>query len=359
MTVNEPDRVAAATVRRPLLAWYRRYKRDLPWRGSVDPYRVWVSEIILQQTRVDQGLPYYERFLAAFPTVEALAQAPLGRVLKSWEGLGYYTRARNLHAAARSVVAAGRFPETARGWQELPGVGRYTANAIASFVYGERVPIVDGNVQRVLTRLYDIADSIDAGPTQKLLWDLAGSLVPAKNPGEFNQALMELGACVCSPRKPLCAGCPLQRQCQARAAGTQEARPVRATKKRVPQIKCAAAVIERRGQLLLARRPASGMLGGLWEFPCVEVESWKEAPRALVRWLQNELHLEVKVSGQLGAVKHTYSHRKVDMRVYECACTRGRAKTGPYEELTWAAPGELDQYPMPGICKKALRLRMS
>ncbi|MCX5769405.1 MAG: A/G-specific adenine glycosylase [Candidatus Hydrogenedentes bacterium] len=337
-------------LRRSLLAWFRRRKRDLPWRHSADPYRVWISEVILQQTRVDQGLPYYERFVKAFPNVDALARAPLDRVLKAWEGLGYYARARNLHKAARIVSQTGRFPATAAEWAELPGVGRYTANAIASIAFAERVPVVDGNVQRVLARVFNITDSIDAAATRQRLWALAGSLVPAKSPGDFNQALMELGARVCVPRKPLCADCPLRARCKALAAGVQEARPVRAPKKQVPHVNSVAAVIQNRGRLLIGRRPNSGMLGGLWEFPAFDTR------KTLHDAVLNTLGLDVTVGDCLGDVSHTYSHRKVTLRVYRCSLNGGHILTGRYAEVKWVWPGHLSRYPMPGICHKVLQL---
>ena len=340
----------AGKIRCSLLAWFRRRKRDLPWRRSTDPYRVWISEIILQQTRVDQGLPYYERFLDAFPNVESLARAPLGRVLKAWERLGYYARARNLHKAARIVAQTGRFPATAAEWAELPGVGRYTANAIASIAFAECVPVVDGNVQRVLARLFNIADRIDATPTRQRLWTLAGGLVPAKAPGDFNQAIMELGARVCVPRKPLCADCPLRTRCKALAASTQEARPARTPKKRIPHVHSVAAVIENRGRLLIARRPASGMLGGLWEFPAFDGD--KNLSDAVL----NALGLDVTVGDCLGDVAHTYSHRKVTLRVYRCSLNSGRPSTALYDKVKWVWPGHLSRYPMPGICHKVLQL---
>jgi A/G-specific adenine glycosylase len=308
----------------------------------------------LQQTRVEQGLPYYARFIAEFPDVESLARAPVGRVLKAWEGLGYYARARNLHKAARIVARivarTGGFPDTAAGWAELPGVGRYTANAIASIAFGERVAVVDGNVERVLTRVFDIADCIDSAATRRRLWGLAGELVPARRPGDFNEAVMELGARVCVPRKPLCAECPLRGCCRSREAGTQDARPVRAAKKRIPHIRGGVAIIEHRGRLLIGLRPDSGLLGGLWEFP-----SWEGGgdPRAAVL---NAVGLDVTVGDCAGVVTHAYSHRKVTLRVYRCTLDGGRIDRGSYDTVKWVYARHLGRYPMPGICHKVLNL---
>ncbi|MBI3119584.1 MAG: A/G-specific adenine glycosylase, partial [Candidatus Hydrogenedentes bacterium] len=218
-----------AAIRRALLAWYRQEARDLPWRRTADPYRIWISEVMLQQTRVDQGLPYYERFLDAFPDLATLAAASEDQVLKAWEGLGYYTRARNLHKTAQTVAEqhGGKLPERAELLQLLPGVGRYTAGAIASICFGERVPVLDGNVKRVLARVHRIEDSIDDPATEKELWILAAELVPPRGPGEFNQSMMELGARLCTPKKPRCEECPVSAHCSAFAAGVQELLPAR------------------------------------------------------------------------------------------------------------------------------------
>src|SRR5215212_5496516 len=213
-----------------LLNWYDAHAADLPFRRTHDPYRIWLSEIMLQQTQVTTVIPYFERFLARFPTVESLAAAPLDDVLKLWEGLGYYSRARNLHRAAQHIVTdhGAHFPTTAIELQALPGIGRYTAGAIASIAYNEPVAVLDGNVMRVLTRLYDIADDIAAPATQKRLWTLAESLVPPDHPGNFNQAMMELGRTICKPRQPLCAACPVSAHCLAFQRGVQSERPVKA-----------------------------------------------------------------------------------------------------------------------------------
>ena len=231
--------------RRALMNWYRREARELSWRGASDPYVIWVSEIVLQQTRVDQGTPYIERFLRAFPTVASLADATLDEVLKLWEGLGYYTRARNLHRAAGIVARdrGGVFPGTAAEWEELPGVGRYTAGAIASIAFGEAAPVVDGNVKRVLARLTNLHASIDDGAVVAELWSLAGELVRGKDPGDFNQGIMELGAEVCRPKNPRCEACPVWKYCAAISKGTQGALPVRRPKKRTPHYEIAATTI--------------------------------------------------------------------------------------------------------------------
>ncbi|MCC6487243.1 MAG: A/G-specific adenine glycosylase [Candidatus Hydrogenedentes bacterium] len=347
-----------AVLRRSLLAWFRKEARDLPWRRTRDPYAVWVSEIMLQQTRVDQGTPYFERFLAAFPDVHALATAKDDRVLKLWEGLGYYSRARNLHRAARIIAyeRGGRFPATAAEWQTLPGVGRYTAGAIASISLGARVAVLDGNVMRVLSRVYNIEESTDSAATRTYLWELAESLVPANAPGDFNQALMELGARVCSPRNPLCETCPIRRCCDARKLGVQESRPVRAPKRATPQKEHVVAVIVRRGRYLLAKRPGKGLLGGLWEFPSGEVREGETHRRALRRVMSEAFGLSAVPGPHIATVNHAYSHFKVTLSVYACSIQEGEAPspTG-HLEVKWVPRTQFARYALPKANHKFLQ----
>src|SRR5688572_12350954 len=266
--MNSPvERIAprrAAAIRRALLRWYDDNRRDLPWRRDRDPYRVWVSEVMLQQTRVGTVAPYYERWLNLFPSVRALADAPDEEVLAAWAGLGYYRRARALHQAARVVRDryAGQLPEGDEELRALPGVGAYTAGAIASIAFGRAAPAVDVNARRVLSRLFDLER-----PRPTTLERIATALVAPERPGEFNQALMELGATVCTPRSPACGACPLVRWCLARERGTVAHRPARRPHARVPAYRIGTAVIVRRSRVLLARRPVEGLLGGMWEFP--------------------------------------------------------------------------------------------
>ena len=345
-------------VRRNLLAWFRREARDLPFRRTRDPYLIWLSEIILQQTRVEQGLPYYERFAAAFPTVEALAAAPEDAVLKLWEGLGYYTRARNLHAAAKEICGrhGGHFPAEASLLQMLPGVGRYTAGAVASIAFGERVPVVDGNVKRVLSRLCYIADSIDDPAVEKDIWRIAGELVPTRKPGDFNQAMMELGARICTPRDPRCDACPLAEQCEALLSGDPESLPVRNAKKQVPHREMVVAAIEKDGRWLVGRRPHGGMLGGLWEFPGGGVKPRETHQQALCRECQEELGIDVRVGGLVAVVRHAYTHLRVTLNVYRCTIASGELAPKTHTELRWVLPDEFDQYAFPKANHKFLPL---
>lgn len=337
-----PSRVR--TIRGRLLAWYEVHQRVMPWRGSGDPYRIWLSEIILQQTRVEQGTPYYERFIEAFPTVDDLARADEQRVMKLWEGLGYYSRARNLHKAAKLVSGEleGRFPEDVDGLLALPGVGRYTAGAIASIAFNVSTPLVDGNVYRVFSRLFDISDSIDDGATREVCWTLAGHLVPRDRPGDFNQALMELGAEVCRPQSPRCGDCPLARVCAARKAGTVDERPVRKVKKKIPERTWVAVAVKRRGKYLFVQRPDDGMLGGLWEFPTGELSGDESVEAGALRLVADATGLATSGHVHIGEVHHVYSHFRLRMLVVTCAEVKGRVSLGRYTDYAWRTAGAVD-----------------
>lgn len=334
-------------LRRRLLAWFGRHARKLPWRQGPHPYRVWVSEIMLQQTQVAAVLPFYRRFLRRFPTVRALARAGQNAVLKAWEGLGYYSRARNLQRAARQVARQNVFPATAEAWRLLPGIGRYTANAIASICLGERVPVVDGNVARVWARFFRLEGELERPDTRRQLWDLGDQLVPAAAPGDFNQAVMELGALVCLPRRPACASCPLATRCQARAAGQPERFPRRRRKRPVPHYQVAAAVLERGGRYLVGQRPAPGLLGGLWEFPGGKVEPGETLPQALKREIREELGLRVRVGRELVAVDHAYTHFRVTLHAFACAAVRGEPEPCWHQALRWVTLEEMRRLAFP------------
>lgn len=347
-----------AAIRKTLLAWYDADKRDTPWRRRRDAYSVWLSEIILQQTRVDQGTPYYERFIAAFPTVESLAEAPEDRVLKLWEGLGYYSRARNLHKAAKRVAVehGGRFPETAEALATLPGVGPYTAGAIASIAFGEQAPLVDGNVARVLARLFDLDAPPEDAAMKRALWNLAGALVPADRPGDFNQALMEFGARVCTPRSPGCAACPLARRCLAKRNGTVAERPVRKEKSATPRHEMAGAAIRVDGAYLILRRKPDGLLGGLWEFPSVRMESGESHEDAVRRIGGEVLGVRLKPGGVIATVGHAYSHFRITLTLYGARILRGEPKPLVHDALAWTPKEGFEAYAFPKANHKFLGL---
>lgn len=330
-----------------LLAWYDRAAADLPWRRTRDPYRIWLSEIMLQQTQVETVIPYYERFLEAFPTVAALAAAPLADVLKRWEGLGYYSRARNLHRAAQVVVhdLGGRFPETADGLRQLPGIGPYTAGAIASIAFGQRVPVLDGNVIRVFARLADLEADVSQQQVKAGLWALAERWLPAERPGDYNQALMELGRTVCRPRAPLCAACPLQPHCRAYTAGTQAMRPVKARRAPAPHFDVTAGLIwNADGQLLIAQRPLDGLLGGLWEFPGGKREPGETLEDCLRRELREELAIEVEVGELFTVVRHAFTHFRITLHAFTCRHTGGKPQAVGVRDWAWTTLDDLDTY---------------
>ncbi|MDD2956081.1 MAG: A/G-specific adenine glycosylase [Oscillospiraceae bacterium] len=330
-----------------LLRWFDGSQRILPWRDSPTPYRVWVSEIMLQQTRVSAAIPYFHRFLQALPTVEALACAPDDRLNKLWEGLGYYSRVRNMKKAAQVIVEqyGGVFPSTPEELRRLPGIGEYTAGSVASIAFGRQVPCVDGNVLRVFARLLDSPLDIASPAVKKQFTALAAALVPAGRPGDFNQSLMELGAIVCLPNgEPLCGQCPLQGLCRGYQAGTAASLPVKAPKK-PRMIEERTVLLCRSPQgVLLTRRPASGILAGLWEYPCL---SGQASPEEATLWLREQglFPLSLKSAGR---AKHIFTHREWHMTGYLAEVAGGPAPQG----FIWATPEQLlERYAIPGAYK--------
>lgn len=324
--------------RAALLRWFARRKRALPWRREPrDPYHVWLSEVMLQQTQVATVVPYFERWLLRYPTLQALAQAPLDDVLKAWEGLGYYSRARNFHKAARVVQSelGGAIPDTVEALLRLPGVGRYTAGAIASLAFNRRAAVLDGNVRRVLSRLFALGGSAD-------LWQLAESLAPARGAGAWNEALMELGATICTPRAPKCAECPLRPQCRALALGEPERYPERVRKPATPHHHVLTAVVSRAdGCVLMGQRPPEGLLGGLWEFVSSDfrASSPPDDAASLVR-ARTGLSIWPQVT-ELGSVRHAFTHFKITRQIVAVRAVRGNAKPAGYAALRWMAVGDL------------------
>jgi A/G-specific adenine glycosylase len=345
-------------LRRRLLAWYDRHQRDLPWRRTRDPYAIWISESMLQQTRVETVLPYYERFLARFPDVEALAEAEPDEVLGAWAGLGYYSRARNLQRAARAVVQehGGRLPDDAEDLRALPGIGRYTAGAVASIAFDRPEPVLDGNVTRVLCRLHGIADDVRAKSVQERLWERAAELAAGPRPGAANQALMELGATVCTPRQPRCERCPLSRDCSARARGVAESLPVKSPARRQRPVEAVAAWVTRRGRALAVRRPARGLLGGLWELPGGELLAGEAPEAGLRRALRESLALEVDGAETRGEVQHGFTHLRLRLHVFRCSRPRGRVRLRNFDAHRWLAPAALAALPHGAATRKALAL---
>ena len=344
--------------RERLLLWYEREKRDLPWRGTRDPYRVWVSEVMLQQTQVQTVVPYYQRFVAAYPDVCALARADLQEVLKSWEKMGYYARARNLHRAARRLAddTGGRVPSEYEAFRELPGVGDYIAAAVMSIAFDEPHAVLDGNVKRVLARLFEVDSPVNASTSQKLFREHAGKLLDRTHPGDYNQAMMELGAVVCRPAQPLCDACPVSRFCVAFAAGRQHEFPVRAPRKPVPKYHIAIGVIRKDDRILITRRPEDGLLGGLWEFPGGKVRRGERPEDACTREIKEEVNLTVEVTDYLTHVDHAYSHFKIGVDVYSCRYRAGEVELSGPTDFRWILVDEIDNYPFPGANHKFIPL---
>jgi A/G-specific adenine glycosylase len=342
--------------RRELLAWYRANRRDLPWRRTRDPYAIWISEAMLQQTRVETVIPYWERFLARFPDVAALAAADTDAVIELWAGLGYYSRARNLHRAARAVVERheGALPEDPEALRALPGVGRYTAGALASIAFDRPEPIVDGNVARVLTRLLGIDGEVSSRPVQERLWEEAALLARGEDPGALNQALMELGAMLCTPRAPRCLACPWTRRCVARAEGRQESLPVKAAKKAPKRIEAVAGHLERRGRLLAVQRPKQGLLGGLWELPGGELAAGERPEEALARAFRDGLGLALPGAEPLGCVEHVFTHRRLVLHVFRCKAGDGRVRRRGWDAHRWVSASDVDALAWGGPARKAL-----
>lgn len=284
-----------------------------------------------------------------FPNLRALADGSEDQVLKAWEGLGYYGRARNLHKAAKIIMSdhGGCLPETLEGWRSLPGVGRYTAGAIVSIAFGRPVAAVDGNVKRVLARLFCVRDCIDEPAAIEEIWSLAGSLVPRKDPGLFNQALMDLGSRICVPKEPLCGECPLQGYCEAHASGQQSALPRRRPKKKVPHYEIVAAAIRKNGRYLLGKRPSTGLLGGLWEFPGGKVEPGETHEEALVRELREEMDITIRVCERIASVKHAYTHFSITLHAFRCEHVDGRPRKNFHSDVKWVLRGNLKQYAFP------------
>jgi A/G-specific adenine glycosylase len=343
-----------------LLTWYKRSGRKLPWRDSPDPYVVWVSEIMLQQTRVETVLPYFENWMLRFPGLPDLARASEQEVLAQWEGLGYYSRARNLHKAARLVMEEfnGVLPRDLAALRKLPGVGRYTAGAIASMAFGQDVPTLDGNLRRVFARLFDVSEPADTPAGAEVLWGLAEKHLPRGKAGDYNQALMDLGATVCLPRKPLCADCPLAGLCRSRQLGNQAQRPVLKPRPAVPHYTVSAAVIRKNGKVLLAKRPSKGLLGGMWEFPGGKLEQGETLPECLKREIREELGAEIRVGAPFGVYQHAYTHFKISLHAFLCELTVGEPVPIQAAELAWVNVPELVNYPM-GKVDRQIALKLS
>ena len=339
---------AIAPLRHALLTWYHTHGRDLPWRRNRDPYAIWVSEIMLQQTQVKTVLPYYDRWLAHLPAIADLARADQQTILKLWQGLGYYARARNLHKAAQVIIShhQGTFPRDLATVLTLPGIGRTTAGGILSAAFNQPVPILDGNVKRVLSRLV----ALPVPPQRAIahLWNLSTALLDPDQPRDFNQALMDLGATLCLPRQPDCDRCPWQPHCQAHTLGTQTQLPMTEPRNPLPRKTIGVAVIwNDAGEILIDRRKQEGLLGGLWEFPGGKVEPGETIEACIQREIREELGIEISVGDRLIVVEHTYSHFHVSLNVHHCQYVSGDPQPIECDEVRWVSLADIDQFPFP------------
>lgn len=341
-----------------LLKWFSAHQRTMPWRDNPQPYYVWVSEAMLQQTQVDTVIPYFNRFVARFPTVQALAKADQQEVLKLWEGLGYYSRARNLHKAAKLVCEKfnGKLPHTYDGLQEIPGIGPYIAAAIVSIAFGKPVPVVDGNVLRVFARFWGIGDDIREPKTRVTLFEKLTPIIAKHDPSGFNQAMMELGALICSPRSPKCGDCPLRKNCVALATHRTTELPFKFKKAPVPHYNIAVGVIWRDGKILIGRRKETQMLGGLWEFPGGKMKAGETAETAVVREVREETGLQTCVLHKYCIIKHAYTHFKITLHAYACEVVSGKASPKSADMLKWVYPQALSDYPFPTANKKVIQV---
>ncbi len=358
---EEGDSAQHSELRHSLLEWFDAHKRDLPWRHVDDPYAVWVSEMMLQQTQVTTVVDYFERWMARFPDVEELADAPVEEVLELWSGLGYYRRARYVHRAAQRIVKEynAEVPSTVAQLRELPGIGPYTAGAIASIAFGKREPVVDGNVMRVISRLYAIEGDPRRAPAKEAIWKRAAEVVDPDRPGDFNQGLMELGSLVCTTGTPKCTICPVRQWCKGEAMGDPGQFPT-PKKRRAPEpMRARCCVVHRRGEdgreFLLRRRPEGGLLGGLWEFPSCEREG-KTWPKAslLERRIGEPIEVDgpqIKLERALGTVEHIFSHRRLKMRIHDLAVEHRRCG-GHDDQWRWVAAEELSQVASAALLKK-------
>ncbi|WDP90589.1 MAG: A/G-specific adenine glycosylase [Desulfobacter sp.] len=346
MTPSSPE---AKQIQTALRNWYIANRRRLPWRESISPYGVWVSEVMLQQTQVNTVIPYYLNFMAQYPRVQDLAGADLEPILKSWEGLGYYARARHLHKAAHIVAHEmdGRVPEDFQMFLSLPGVGDYIASAVQSIAFGQAHAVVDGNVKRVLARLYCLETPVNHSSSHKTFKALATRLLDARDPGTHNQAVMELGALVCTPKSPDCGGCPLSRQCRAFKRHLTDQFPVRIKKQQVPTRHIAVGIVRKQGRVLITRRKLDGLLGGLWEFPGGKVEKGETAGQACIREILEETGIKAETAAFLTRISHAYTHFKIKMDVFYCNYLSGRVTLNGPIDHRWAAIDELRNYPFP------------
>ncbi|MBB6215776.1 A/G-specific adenine glycosylase [Anaerosolibacter carboniphilus] len=348
------DRERILCIQKQLIDWYEKNHRKLPWRETRDPYHIWVSEVMLQQTRVDTVIPYFLNFIGKFPTIEVLAQAHEEEVLKAWEGLGYYSRVRNLQRGAKVVMSqyGGLVPKELQEIKKIPGIGPYTAGAILSIAYDKAVPAVDGNVMRVFSRLFCIDYDISDGKTRREMEQIGNVVVPEENPSFFNQGLMELGALICTPLSPKCIACPVYGQCRAAQKGIQNELPIKKKKQAVKEVELEVALAWKEDKVLLMKRPTEGLLASLWTFPsAVREEGW-EPGNSIIQELKEQYGMTVENIAYLFDAHHVFTHLKWNMKVY--GCNLASEEKLEYPQVQWVTLDEIKDYAIPTAFKKVL-----
>ncbi|NOZ62787.1 MAG: A/G-specific adenine glycosylase [Calditrichaeota bacterium] len=347
-----------AQFRRRLLQWYKKNRRLLPWRKTSDFYSIWVSEVMLQQTQVVKVIDYYQRFLEQFPNVKTLAEAELEKTLRLWQGLGYYARARNLHRAAQILLDEydGRAPNSVSDFKKLPGVGEYIAAAVYSLAKGTPLPAIDGNVKRVFARIFEIAEPMTNSAGERAVNQAVRLVFDDRCPGEFNQAMIELGALICKPRNPRCDDCPLSPFCASFANSTQQDFPRKKNKNPIPERRLAVGVILNEGKFLLVRRNPFGLLGGFWEFPGGKIEAAETAADACARQIQAKCGIAVTVGENIGVVKHSYSHFKIVVQIFLCQPVVAKLVLRDHDDFVWVNFVESRELPIHGAHLKIIEI---
>lgn len=333
--------------RKCLLNWFNKNQRKLPWRETKNPYHIWVAEVMLQQTQVKKVVEYYQKFIGQFPDVHALARANLQQVLKAWEGMGYYARARNLHRATQIVVMEkdGKIPENYEDFKKLPGAGEYITAAVLSQAFNVPHAVVDGNVKRVLSRVSLIEKPVNSSSSNRIFKEKADLLLERRKPGIFNQAMMELGAIVCQPRKPKCSDCPVSTFCQANKTNQQAKFPVTIQAKSIPEFHIAVGTIHKEGHILITQRQPNGLLGGLWEFPGGKVNLGENAEQACIRNIKEKTNLTIEISAFLTKINHAYTHFRIIMDVFNCRFKSGTVVLNGHSDHRWISIEEIDNFP--------------
>ena len=333
--------------RRRLLSWFNKNQRKLPWRETKNPYHIWVAEVMLQQTQVKKVVEYYQKFIGQFPDVHALAKANLQQVLKAWEGMGYYARARNLHKAAQFIVTknGAEIPDNYDEFKKLPGAGDYITAAVLSQAFNASYAVVDGNVKRVLSRVFLIEKPVNSSSSSSIFKEKADLLLERRKPGVFNQAMMELGAIVCRPRNPKCDDCPVSAFCQANKTNQQTKFPVTIQAKSNPELHIAVGIIHKDGYILITQRHLEGLLGGLWEFPGGKVNLGENAEQACIRNIKEKTNLTIEISAFLTKINHAYTHFRIIMDVFNCRFKSGTVVLNGHRVYRWITPEEIDKFP--------------